>query len=208
MRPWPRRARGSSRMTKSPGACKRSTTRDVAPGPIWPERRSISLSARGSAASGPPCLRPSRTCPRSARRSGRAARPTPLAKRRQDLARETLHRAHHARMLQVAEPEAAVEVRDAHHLFDPLDLADHRVRRADDQETIEQVVGVGLLGRRYRDRAAALDALVLIAQRERDAHVPAGLLGGGPRVGLAFGDVDCTLDADAERLRGLGLRDQ
>src|SRR5258705_9051633 len=64
----------------------------------------------------------------------------------QDLPRKPFHRAHHARVLHIPEPEAAVEVRDPHHLFDALDLTDHRIRRADDQEAVEQVVGIGLLG--------------------------------------------------------------
>src|SRR5262249_3789829 len=108
-----------------------------------------------------------------------------------------------ARVLQIAEPEAAVEVGDAHHLLDPRDLADHRVRRADDQEAIEQIVDIGFLWRRHRDRAAALDALVLVAQRQRDAHVPARLFGGGPRAGLAPGDEARALHAHAQGLRSL-----
>src|SRR5262249_17215389 len=87
-----------------------------------------------------------------------------LLKRRQDFAREALHRLHHACVLEVAEPEAAVEVRDAHHLLDALDLADHRVGRADDQEAVEQIVGVRLLRRRHGNRAALFDALVLVAE--------------------------------------------
>jgi len=57
-------------------------------------------------------------------RLGRTRRP----KRRHELPGEALHRAHDARVLKVAETEAAVEVRDAHDLLDPLDLTDHRVR--------------------------------------------------------------------------------
>src|SRR5215510_12283182 len=126
MRRWPLRARASPRMLKSGGVCRRSTTRDAAPGPIWPEPPLVNFKARGSAASVWLYTTPSRKCPHCAGRSGRTARP--LAKRGQDLAGEALHRAHHAGMLHVAEPEAAVEVGDAHHLLDPLDLTDHRVR--------------------------------------------------------------------------------
>src|SRR6185436_20991387 len=48
--------------------------------------------------------------------------------RRHDFAGEQLHRAHDLRVLEVAEPEAAVEVRDADQLADPVDLADAGVR--------------------------------------------------------------------------------
>src|SRR3989442_1867875 len=129
------------------------------------------------------------------------------AKRRHDLAGEELHRAQHPRVLDVAEPEAAVEVRDAHELADAPDLADAGVRRADDEETIEEVVDVGLGRRRHRDRVALLDALVVVAQAERDAHVPARLLGGGPRIGDAVRDVDRALDADLQRVRWRDLGD-
>src|SRR6185503_14556368 len=112
---------------------------------------------------------------------------------RHDLPREEVHRAQHPRVLQVAEPERAVEVGDAHHVLHALDLADHRVRRADDQEAVEQVVDVGLLGRRDRDGAALLDALVVVAQAERDAHVPARLLGRLAGVGLVVGHVHRAL---------------
>src|SRR5438270_290943 len=134
--------------------------------------------------------------------------PPMSTKRRHDLPGEAFHRAHHARVLEIAEPEATVEVRDADHLLDALDLTDHRVRRADDQEAVEQIVDVGLLRRRHRDRAALLDTLVLVAERERYAHVPARLFGRRPRLGLAFGHVDGALDADPKRLRGLELADQ
>src|SRR5262245_60959767 len=73
-------------------------------------------------------------------RAGPSSRRT-LPKRGQNLAGESLHRAHHARVLEVAEPEAAVEVCDPDLVLHALDLADHRVGRADDQEAIEQVVG-------------------------------------------------------------------
>src|SRR6266850_648538 len=139
--------------------------------------------------------------------SSRLREYTRSPERGHDLAREQIHRAQHARVLEVAEPERAVEVGDAHHVPHALDLTDHRVRRADDQEAVEQVVDVGLLGRRHRDGAALLHALVVVTQAERHAHVPARLLGGGARVGLVVGHVDRALHAHAERLRRLHLVD-
>src|SRR5215472_18150825 len=109
--------------------------------------------------------------------NGRLGR-TRLPKRGQDLPGEALHRAHDARVLEVAEPEAAVEVRDTHDLLDALDLTDHRVRGPDNEEAVQQIVDVRLLRRRHGNRAAMLHALVLVAQRERYPHVPAGLLDG------------------------------
>src|SRR5438445_10349882 len=97
-------------------------------------------------------------------------------------------------MLEIAEPEATVEVRDADHLLDALDLTDHRVRRADDQEAVEQIVDVGLLRRRHPDRAAVLDTLVLVPERDGYAHVTARPFGRRPRLRLAFGHVDGPLD--------------
>src|SRR2546425_9213334 len=131
----------------------------------------------------------------------RRERPPGSAERRHHLAGEELHRAQHARVREIAEPEAAVEVRDAHELPDALDLTDARVRRPDDQEAVQEVVEVGLLGRRHRDGAASLHALVVVAQAERHPHVPAGLLGGGPRVGLAVCHIDRSLHADLQRAR-------
>ncbi len=135
----------------------------------------------------------------------RRERPPGSAERRHHLAGEELHRAQHARVREIAEPEAAVEVRDAHELPDALDLTDARVRRPDDQEAVQEVVEVGLLRRRHRDGAASLHALVVVAQAERHPHVPAGLLGGGPRVGVAVRHVDGALHADLERALGLDL---
>src|SRR5262249_9102103 len=129
------------------------------------------------------------------------------AKGRHDLAGKELHRAQHTRVLDVAEPEAAVEVRDPHQLPDAPDLADAGVRRADDEEAVEEVVDAGLGRRRHRDRVALLDALVVVAQAERDAHVPAGLLGGRPGIGDAVRDVDRALDADLQRMRRRDLGD-
>src|SRR5262245_12254571 len=134
-------------------------------------------------------------------------RSRPLAKRRQDLPGEALHRAHDARVLEVAEPEAAVEVRDAHDLLDALDLTDHRVRGPDNEEAVQQVVDVRLLRRRHGNRAAMLHALVLVAQRERYPHVPAGLLGGRAGVGRALSHVDRALHAEPERMHRLVLGD-
>src|SRR5205814_7497971 len=85
----------------------------------------------------------------------------PLREGRHDLARERLHRAQHARVLEVAEPERAVEVRDPDGLLDPLDLPHAGVGRADDEVAVEQLVDAGLLRRRHRDGAAVLDALVV-----------------------------------------------
>ena len=53
-----------------------------------------------------------------------------------------------------------------------------------------------------------LDALVLVAQRERHPHVPARLLDRRAGISLAVGHVDGALDTDPERLRGLELADQ
>src|SRR5206468_3404201 len=90
---------------------------------------------------------------------------------------------------------------------DALDLADAGVRCADDEEAIEEVVDVGLGRRRHRHRVALLDALVVVAQAERDAHVPAGLLGGRPGIGDAVCDVHRALDADLQRVRWRDLGD-
>src|SRR6266478_1230118 len=109
-------------------------------------------------------------------------------------------------MLEVAEPEAAIEVRDAHQLLDALDLTDARVRGADDQEAVQQVVDVGLLRRGHGNGAPALHALVVVAQGERHPHVPARFLGGGARVGIAVRDIDRALDPDLEGMRRLDLR--
>src|SRR2546428_14044037 len=108
----------------------------------------------------------------------------PLRECGHHLARERLHRAQHAGVLEVAEPERAVEVRDADGLLDALDLAHAGVRGADDEVAVEEVVDRGLLGRRHGDGAALLDALVVVAQAQRDAHVPARLLGRRARVGV------------------------
>src|SRR5262249_32446035 len=132
----------------------------------------------------------------------------PLPKRRQDLPGEALHRAHDARVLEVAEPEAAVEVRDAHDLLDALDLTDHRVRGPDDEEAVQQVVDVRLLRRRHGNRTAMLHALVLVAQRERYTKVPAAVLGGRAGVGRALRHVDRALHAEPKRMRRLVLGDE
>src|SRR5262245_64278189 len=131
----------------------------------------------------------------------------PLPKRRQDLPGEALHRAHDPRWLEVPEPEAAVEGRDAHNLLDALDLTDHRVRGPDDEEAVQQVVDVRLLRRRHGNRAAMLHPLVMVAQRERYPHVPAGLLDGRAGVGRALRHVDRALHAEPERMRRLVLGD-
>src|SRR5215813_13036845 len=59
---------------------------------------------------------------------------------RHHLAGEALHRAQHPLLLQVAEPEAAVEVRDPHQLLQSPDMADTGIGRADHQEVLEEVL--------------------------------------------------------------------
>src|SRR5262249_16010606 len=131
-----------------------------------------------------------------------------LTKRWHDLAREELHGAQDARVLQIAEPEAAVEVRDADHLLDALDLPDAGLRRADDQVALKQVVDGRLLGTGPGNGAPPLPLLVVVTQAQRHAHVPARLLGRRPRVRLAVRYVDGALDPYLQRTRRLGLRDQ
>src|SRR3989442_12915425 len=101
----------------------------------------------------------------------------PLREGRHDLARERLNSAQHACVLEVAEPERGVEVRYADALLDPLDLPHAGVGGGDDEVAVEQLVDAGLLRCRHRVGAALLDALVVVAQAQRDAHVPARLLG-------------------------------
>src|SRR5262249_58769726 len=90
----------------------------------------------------------------------------PLRERGHDLARERLHGAKHPRMLEIAEPERAVEVRDPDGGLDALDLPDAGLRRADDQIAIEQVVDARLARSGHRDGAPGLDALVVVAQAQ------------------------------------------
>src|SRR5262249_61510837 len=52
-----------------------------------------------------------------------------------------------------------------------------------------------------------LHPLVMVAQRERYPHVPAGLLDGRAGIGRALRHVDRALHADPERMRRLVLGD-
>src|SRR5262249_61468790 len=52
-----------------------------------------------------------------------------------------------------------------------------------------------------------LHALVVVAQRERYPHVPAGLLDGRPGVARALRHVDRALHAEPARMRRLALGD-
>src|ERR1700730_17910177 len=78
------------------------------------------------------------------------ARAATSAERGHDFAREQLHRLEHTRVLEVAEPEAAVEVADANHLFESLDLTYDGFGGADHQEAIQQVIRVWLIRHRHR----------------------------------------------------------
>src|SRR5262245_25538771 len=122
-----------------------------------------------------------------------------------DLFREALHRAQHALVLQVAEPEVAVEMRDAHFLLQAPDLADAGVGRPDDEHVLEQLFLGGLLLSRNRNGDAFLHALLLVAQAQRYPHVPARVLNGVTRVGGAVRDVYRSLHADARRLLRLDV---
>ena len=93
-------------------------------------------------------------------------------------------------MLEIAEPEAAVEVGDAHQIADARNLADAGVGRPDDQEAVQEVVGVRLVGRGHGDGASALHALAVVAQAQGHSHVPARLLGGGPGIGVTVRHVE------------------
>ena len=59
---------------------------------------------------------------------------------------------------------------------------------------------LGSLANGTRLGVPALDALVVVAQAQRHAHVPAGLLGGGAGVGVVVGDVDGPLRAHPDRV--------
>src|SRR5687768_812350 len=91
------------------------------------------------------------------------------------LFREEFHRAQHPPMLQIAEPEATIEMADPHQLLHPFDLTDTGVGRANDEEARQEVVGLGFLVARHSDGAATFDALVAMAQTQRYPHIPARL---------------------------------
>src|SRR5262245_35365856 len=125
--------------------------------------------------------------------------------RRHHLSSVALHRAQHSRLLHITEPEAAVEVGDAYHLSNALDLAYARLGRTDDEEAIEKIVYVGLGLRGYGNGVTILHALVVVAQAQRHSHVPAGMFRGVARIRFALGHIDRALHADERPARRLDL---
>jgi hypothetical protein len=108
-------------------------------------------------------------------------------------------------MLQIAKPEAAIEMADPHQFLHSFDLAYTGIRRANDQEARQEVIGLRFLVTRHGDGTAAFDALVAMAETQRHPHIPARFFCGSPRIGLVIRHIDGTLRADQQGARRIEL---
>src|SRR5688500_10800771 len=99
--------------------------------------RVIAVSRAARSAASRPMVRSGRTF---RARSSLIPHPSSLlVERGHDFLREQLHGLQHALLVEVAEAEVAIEIRDAHGLVDALDLANARLRRADDEVVLDEL---------------------------------------------------------------------